>query len=307
MNFETAPPAGVENQENNFKAVREQILKLKGVDFTESDLENFEGLRLFSLSVKNRKAWESAAEKKKLVALIGEMAFDAFEPREGYQPYDANNPEIVEGAGEAVEGNVQPADRVYLIADQEKALGFLAAENWPMADGTNACYVHLVSVDRSRQNQQIGKELYRQVFEAADVSAFVGISFRPQAVQNRLKIGQEFGYDGFFCNFKNGEWGNQPTSEEQVKLDQLRGLMVKKSEEWKILVKQEMIPPGYIIWDGEQTMSPLKEEELDFPAGDQLDKTFREGLVKLQEKCAPDVAFGLLVNLRKNLDQNDQD
>ncbi len=302
MNFETAPLADVENREKDFKAVREQILKLKGVDFTESELENHADLRLFSLKVDNRKAWESSAEKKKLVSLIGEMAFDAFEPREGFTPYDASNPEIVEGAGEAIEGNVQPADQVYLIANQEKAIGFLAAEAWPLKDGTKACYVHLVSVDRARQNQQLGKELYRRVFEAADVSAFVGISFRPQAVKNRLAIGQEFGYDGFFCNFKNGEWGNTGSSEEQAKLAELQKLMAKKSKEWEILVKPEITPPGYMVWDGEQTMSPIREEEISFVSGDPLDKTFRDGLLPLQEKCAPDVAFGLLVNLKRQQD-----
>ncbi|MCX6785372.1 MAG: GNAT family N-acetyltransferase [Candidatus Komeilibacteria bacterium] len=287
----------LENQES-LSPLERELLALKGASFEELPAENPEGLRTCLLKVNNREEWESPEERQRLISIFGKLAFDAGESPSNFRQYNPNEDASLAQADESVETNLQPADKIFFIADREKPLGFLSTEGWGLKDGTQARYVHLLSVDHSQQNKGHSRELYRLAFEQADVSAFVGISFRPQAVKNRLKIGEEFDYSGFFAGYKNGEWGNRGTAEEQARVKELSALMVEKSKEWDILAERKT-PEGYVIWQGEKTLPPLREGEVNFNSNDPLDKTFREGVLKLQSECEPDVAHGILINLKK--------
>lgn len=290
------------NEQKEKSSVFKKFSELKGALVEQKQAENLKGLDVFSLKVVDQKKWGSKEGMNKLVETFGPLAFDAFEPRKGNKEYDPNDPEMLTGAQDSVESNIKPADRMYVIADQDQVKGFISLECWPLKDGTKAMYVHLVSVDRESQNQGLNKELYRLAFTEAEISAFLGISFRPEAVKNRLAIGEEFGYTGFYAGNKNGEWGNLGTEEERERIEELNNLMLKKSEEWDILVDKET-PPGYAIWQGDSTLSPLLAEEVKFSENDPLKEVFQKGVLKLQKECAPDVAFGILINLKeKQLD-----
>jgi len=284
-------------------SVKEQLCSLKGAEIKDLEVnperEILKGKDVFMIEVTDKDVFQTQAEIEKMVGPFGKVVFNEFEPKENPRSYDAGNPEMAKNAAELIEFNICHSDRIIVVSEGDKIIGFFAIEFLPMENGSRAAYVALTMVDGQEQKKGYNKEMYNLAFEQRDVSAFVGISFVPQAVSNRLKIGNENGYDGFFCGFKNGVRGDLGSPEEQAKVEELSRMMVDKSIEEKVLINGD-IPKGYVVWQKALAMDPIRKEDVNFSPGNPLTETYEKELLPTQEKYAPDTVYGILINLKRN-------
>ncbi|MDP2586157.1 MAG: hypothetical protein Q8P32_00070 [Candidatus Komeilibacteria bacterium] len=286
--------------------VIDQLRALKSAELTELKIKGLEDYDVLRLDITDKELWESPDEARKLVPAFGKMAYEVYGSQGKRAPYDPSNQEMVEASlqDDIVDGDISLADKMFIVAKGDKVAGFLVLSFEELNETEKTAYVPLTIVDPEHRGEKLSKELYRMAFAVEGISAFTGFSARPEAVKNRLEIGKEFGFTGFYAGYKDGQFGEMGTPEEQAKVKELTDLAMGEAETAKEKKRRKETPYGYVVYDKSvNPIAPITESDLKFEAGDPLGRTFREGLLPVQEKFSPHTVYGALINI-KNPEQS---
>ncbi|MFA6322546.1 MAG: GNAT family N-acetyltransferase [Candidatus Buchananbacteria bacterium] len=272
------------------------------IDLPE-DNEAFKGMQAFEIRVKDKDKWQTEEEMKKLVDSFGDLAMKAYGSRENPPVYDRNNPESVAKALEDIaDGDISIGDRVFVVSDNEKVVSFLVVEEFDTSDERKLGYVALNVTAPDQRNKGYAAELLREYIKNGDAEIIMGISSTPAAIQIGHNIAKEFGFQNYFCGYKDGVYGDRGTPEEQAEIDKLHKEIETEWRKAEVTIEDEM-PAGYIVIDEKNgPIRPLKAEEMKFPQGSPLEKTFREGLLPVQEKFMPHTVYGIDLAIRSKIE-----
>ncbi|NUM25669.1 MAG: hypothetical protein HUU49_03545 [Candidatus Buchananbacteria bacterium] len=291
-----------QEQPRNLKEILEglalpaQIIELDSS--TEAEAKN---QKSFRIDITDREAWDNEETAEKLTPYLGELAWLAFSDRNEKRKFDLNDSEMrAKAKDEIFTSDVALADHIYVIAEGERALGFLAANDWELPDNERGCVVGLTVALREERGKGIGKELYHKVFGSGEYDAILGCSSTPAAIKNRLEVGKEHGYVGYYCGFKDGEYGNLGSEAQQAKVQQLSQELVKDYVDCDVTVPPDEMPKNFIVVREDiGPIPPVKESDIRFDGTNlALDQTFRESLLKTQEKFLPHTVYGNLINFK---------
>jgi hypothetical protein len=306
MGLET-PKDRTQERLGNFKENFESLNVGANVTELESP-EALKGRQLFRIDVTNQKRWASKKSSEKLLPTFGNIAREIYADRDDEQKYDPQDDEMVETAVESMyNSDLGESKQVFVVVEGDKVVGLLGSEDVKMENGENGCLVDIVCVDRDHTGQGISHELYKNVFAERKYDVVIGVANMPGAVKNRLAVGEEFGYDGFYCGYRNGEFGNQGSAEEQDYIRKTSKETTKMYVDSESTIPAEQIPENYVVVMEEIVpIPPLKQEELKFgPEDAKLQETFEKGLLATQseihEKRQPDkdTVYGILINRRR--------
>jgi len=247
----------------------------------------------FHIKVTDKEKWLSKTSL--LMPFLGELYFDAYEDKESGRDYAGNKEETLQGILDQ-DSDHAFTDDMYVVAAGSKVKGFLSMKNYPPVQDLTVSYLLLVVVNQDNRGGQVGKELYRKMFAHNDADMIVGISHTPAAVKIRCKLGDEFGYDTYFCGHKNGVMDDGPaTGIEQEKLVVAGNIAYEYGGEMAQVA--DLPPPGYITYKRGETMAPLSVDELQFKPGDSLAETFKDLLNK--QENSQDVVYGVLASIKR--------
>lgn len=182
--------------------------KLTGVEINKVETpQGLEGKDVFKIEIKDKEKWMSEGNLEALTQYFGPDIFRVFEDRDNPEPFEADNPEFVKEFKQnyLVNGDMGSADNLYVISEGEEIQGFYMLKYITLKDGSRAAYVLLTHIHPSaRGTSGLNKKLNEIAFRNTDVRAFIALSHTPPNVKDRLQIGRENGYDGYFAGFPNG-------------------------------------------------------------------------------------------------------
>lgn len=298
-------PAGPESSEK--KGLREDLERLDlGFDIVEIEPmetpEGGEGKKVFRIDVKDKEAWGAQESAEKLLPYFGELAWQAYRPKGDKTVFNPDDPEMRQRAiSDICDGDLSVADHVYVVADGEKIAGFLAFEDIDLGGDKKGCFINLTVVDSHHRGSGLGGELYRYVFSSREYDACLGCSNTPSAVKLRLNVGKQCGYSGFYCGFKDGQYGQLGTQEEQRSVRELSAKATEMFVDCGTTVPKEEIPENFIVVRQDVgPIPPIKQEDLKFGAHDAgLRETYENYLMPTQERLLPHTAYGILLNIKE--------
>ena len=279
--------------------------RLEGLNIgaTVVELPSSEALgenRLLRIDITDAEKWGSEEGARKLVPFFGELAWQAFrkERKEEFEITNAvHQKEAIEDMDKA---NFSETDHIYVINDGERAIAFLAVEDIELEDDEKSCLVSLSVVHQERRNEGINKELYRCIFSSGEYETVLGCSNTPSAVKARLQMGDEYGYTGYYCGWKNGWYGEHGTEEQEERVGKIsRDIQEIYAESGTTIPLEDMPKHTVVAREDVVPIPPLKETDINFGPGDAgLDGTFRNWFLPMQEKNLPNTTYGILLNIR---------
>jgi hypothetical protein len=279
------------------KTVKEKIKAIKGAKISDYQVLGLENCDVFSIGVEDEKAWLSKKECSKLSDIFGELVYNRFESEPGSPRFNKLDKEMKEAAYEYVRENLSFADKIFVISDKikEKIIGFVSESFWENKQEEKVAFINLVMVDEQYEGKNYAKELLKMVFEQEDIQAVIGASLAPQAVKNRLTVGEEMGYSGFFCGEK--VYGGAASPEEKEKAKELNQLIIDSYKEWEYF-DNERQEEGFVVITPENAMYPCREDQLHFSPEDPLGNIFKNKLLAKQAE-ADGTVYGALISLKR--------
>lgn len=283
--------------------------KLAGIATVEDvkNLPNSEllkGKEVFAIKVKDKEKWRSDENFKNLVPAFARILHDVFEERdaESRSDFPIDDSKFVEHLLEEYfrYSDIAEADTIYAIAEGEKVIGLYMDKDFEIEGFNNARYSLLTCVDKSRRDKGYGELLSRINFANADADVIVRLTHTPAAVRNRLNTGNEYGFNSYFCGYRDGD-RSKPLSDREMELLAMakRGIDAQTTE-YELGGLQDGVPDAYVSY-GTEGISPRRMEEVNFPEGNPLRETFQE-LVDWQQKNRPDdCIYGTLIHINRRL------
>lgn len=257
-----------------------------------------EGITAIRLDVQDMQTWETELAAEALLPHLGEIAWQAYTPKDEQRTFDINDVGMHEEALYSIfEADISFSNRVYIISHNEKAVGFLAMNR---EDDSRECSINLVVTHPDFRGKNLGKELLRYVFSSGEYDVVAGASSTPAMVKTRLEVGKECGYTGYYCGFKEGEFGVRGTPEEQKRVSETSDRITKEFVDAGNTIDPKNIPENYIVMQEDMGIPPIRPQDIQFAESDTtLDKTFREALLPMQQKFGKQTVYGILLNIRE--------
>ena len=263
----------------------------------------FPGKEVFSIDVTNPEIWKSAGKEEQLLKYFGELSFIAFEPRDTTRVYNLQDSEIKKDATIDL-AEVKEFQKILVIAEKEKILGF-AGSLMIQKDNLKMSLLSLIVINPAQRGEPFSKFLNEKFLSQENIDAYGAITHTPAAIKALLNEGQRLGRISYFCGRKEGEWGTLGNKEEQNRM-QFFDKIIRNN--YKLEYGDRCISdiPGYCgIKKLNQPgvidpIPPVKEEELKFGGNSLLGQTFRNGLLKMNEKHKPHTIYGVYVSFKKD-------
>jgi hypothetical protein len=292
----------IEHKGPNIKDKIEQ--DLEGIaEIADHKIPGLEHMDVFEIRVTDKDRWGSKETAEKMIVPFGEVIFESVKSRKDPRVFTMGNTKLVESLTNNVlmeGGDIASSDKVYVVANKEKIIGFYTLGYTSLKDGSMLAIEQLVGFMPDFRNKNIASSLFELIYKNEDVGAFASITHTPGAVKSLLKTGKQFGYTGFYCGQKNGEFGQKGTEEENVRLHEISEILRNEYKETSV---QGEIQEGYVVINRAiNPIPPLAEDELRFSDGDPLGETFRKGLLQVQKKYNPHSVFGMLINLKNPME-----
>lgn len=246
----------------------------------------------------NKQNWQNEIEKLKWV--FGKLIFQEYEKKLGI--YDENNPNHLERMEYQCQVSFAWVDKIYVLTDNEKLVGFIATEQFEI----KGCSVlRDVILDPNMRDQKLGKKLYSLVFDDIELETLIGYSKTPQAIKSRTFAGNQFNFKTFYgSEIPSGSKGSE-----------LAVLLLKYLEANDLLSwNTQQLPLGYAQLKSEYNILPnqLLDENLIKDQNNNILPSFKilndlqqTELDKNTETDEADTIVWLLISIR-NLNQSNQ-
>lgn len=257
------------------------------------------GKEIFSINVTNPEVWKSAKKEEELLKLFGELCFITFEPREGGDAYNLDNPEIKARAVSDL-AEIKECQKIFVVAEKGKASGF-AGSLITQKDNLRMSILSLIVVDPAKRGGPIARFLNERFLAQEGMDGYGAITHAPAEIKSLVSQGEKLGRISYFCGQRGGEWGKKGSDEEQARM-QVLDAMVRDNYAREYGERCISDTPGYCgikklnkpgVID---PIPPVQENELKFREGDPIGQTFREGLLKMNERNHPHTIYGIYVS-----------
>jgi len=261
---------------------------------------NLKGKEVFAVKVEDPEKWATKENMRKLFPHFGRIICEAFEDKENEGSFNPNDTEFMENLFKEhfLEGDISVTDTIYVVADKGEIEGFFMTHDDLIADH-NCTSVVLTSVKRELRSKGLNKDLYRMAFENSDADAFVGVSHTPGAVKNRLAIGEEMGFNSYYCGYKNGDQNTATPAEDSKMLKEIEEGLRAKAVEYGYGEFQNGLPPHLISY-GHSGIPPRRIEDVNLDPTSPLYKTFQKlTAVSDDPKRKDETIYGTLINVRR--------
>lgn len=269
---------------------------LIGVDFKDLDNKKFENLKVFLLEVTDKNKWNSPENVKALTEEFGEIIYNEFGEKDVTHPYNKTDPKIYkEMIDYMADGDLNDADKIIVISDQERLVGFYAYKYIPNKNDQKVIYECLGAIDHHYQNKAYFKKILELFFKEENPDVLIGQSCTPVAIKLIINEGKKFGYETFFCGNKNGRLGDKGSANEQGMVKEFTEIAVAEHQRWAI---ESDVPYGYVVGKKEVCMPPFNKQEIKFSESDPLKEIFEKEFIPIQERNYPHTLFGILVTFK---------
>lgn len=228
-----------------------------------------------------------------LLPLLGRIVYEEYQNGSKDGPYDESDPAAQRKAAHQLDLSLKGVNRFIAIVNSVGVAGYASLECY---EGKETVFIRDVLADKGFRGTGVGPKLYRQILAGEGTSSIISYSRTPQAVALRARVGQEWGKKTFF--------GDMET--ERTEVADLQKLVLKHIKDEGILadaLPDVPVPAGFAcLKRGEDTLTPLKPEEVKFPRSHPFCPVFQrlldlQNLLHLQNAYPGYTAVGLLVTV----------
>lgn len=306
----------VYDQPKNLRDILDQLpLGARIRDLEPTPALKAAGLTVFCLDVEGFGEediqWQKKETATSLVPHFGELVWQAYGSKDEKRPFNPKDNAMKKKVlGDIEDGDLGAAQHVYVVAKDNKAVGFLATCDYELENDKKGCYGFLMVVERELRSQGIGSELARCMLAAENYDFLAGVTNTPGAVKMALSRSKEFGFTPFYCGLENGEMGKPGTPDQQKMVRELSAMLTEEFVEQggTILhdkkgkgVPKATMPEGYIVLRQDYgPIPPLKREDINLgPEDATLKDTFEQVLLPVQEQHLPNTVYGIILCIKE--------
>lgn len=278
----------------SFLKISSQLLDLKMLNseldtnliamFQGEEIHRTNDENIFAVDISNIAKKDS--DMARFVPILGRLVYEEYRKKK----YDETNVEAQKAVLEELNYPLKGANKILIALNDGKVAGYASLEFYK---SRQVAFIRDIIVDPVSRGTGLGKRLYRQMFEDEKTAAIISYTKTPEAAHLRIKLAEEYGYQGFF--------GDMGTEKKEVRL--LQSLVINHLKHEGFLADR-VAPQGFVFLKGEEEiLSPLKAEDVKFPLTHVLYPEFQR-LLALQASCPEHTAAGLLVTFSPNFDQS---
>ena len=256
----------------------------------------------FKITVTDREAWNDPENSEQLRQFLGQTTWEAFSQREGGPDYDPADAEQRDETLDIITtGDLSESDEIFVAADGERVVGYITTSRVELPDDKKGCVLGLSAVNKEFRSKGIGRELYDRLFAEGNYDAILGCSATPAAIKTRLALGKKNGYETYFCGFKDGNYGDRGSAEEQERIKMLTEKTREPYIHSDVTIPPDQMPQDFIILREGEGLPPITRAEVDLSRLDRgLAETFDKHLLPTQEKMPKDTVYGVLISQKKD-------